>query len=335
MRTTICMLCMASLLAVACVESAEETVKREMAEQQRMMLEDSLAFKIAVMPTLDCLPFYVAMDCGLIDTSKVDVRLVTYMAQMDCDTAIANNRVEMAISDLVRVERMKNQGIALDYFSATDAHWSLMANRRADVKSVRNLKGKMMAMTRYSATDMLSTIALDSARMGEDDVFKVQINDVNIRLQMLRNNEIDALWTTEPFTTMARIDSNQVMMSSKAKGLCLGVIAIRSDIVGDSTRTEQLETVSSAYNAACDTINQMGIRHLSNVISKYYCITSNVIDSLSDGTAYHHIALPSEQTISSVRQWLSENDTMAAGPDSIAAHTASKNCVVDTLTTHE
>ena len=38
-----------------------------------------------------------------------------------------------------------------------------------------------------------------------EEVFKVQINDVALRLQMLLNNEMDAMLLTEPQATTARI----------------------------------------------------------------------------------------------------------------------------------
>ena len=37
--------------------------------------EDSLAFKVGVLPTLDCLPMYVAKEQCLFDTAKADIRL--------------------------------------------------------------------------------------------------------------------------------------------------------------------------------------------------------------------------------------------------------------------
>ena len=51
--------------------------------------QDSLALKVALMPTLDCLPFYYAQRCGLFKELGLDIRLQTFNAQMDCDTAFA------------------------------------------------------------------------------------------------------------------------------------------------------------------------------------------------------------------------------------------------------
>ena len=75
----------AALMCFGCGQSYEETKQKTRAQQRRLAREDSAALKIAVMPTLDCLPLFVAEDHQLFDTI-VDIRLKTFTAQMDCDS---------------------------------------------------------------------------------------------------------------------------------------------------------------------------------------------------------------------------------------------------------
>ena len=76
------------LLFVSCGESVEEERARTRAEQARLAAEERAAFKVAVLPTLDCLPLYLLKDSQLYDTTKIDIRLKRFTAQMDCDTAL-------------------------------------------------------------------------------------------------------------------------------------------------------------------------------------------------------------------------------------------------------
>ena len=75
------------VMLAACGQSYEES--KRLTRQQRLKLwrEDSAAFKVAVMPTLDCLPVFVAKERQLFDTA-VDIRLKQFNAQMDVDTAL-------------------------------------------------------------------------------------------------------------------------------------------------------------------------------------------------------------------------------------------------------
>ena len=80
------------MLLVSCGQSYEETKRLTKAQKIRLAREDSAALKVAVMPTLDCLPLFIAKDRQLFDTA-VDIRLKRFTAQLDCDTALMRGRV--------------------------------------------------------------------------------------------------------------------------------------------------------------------------------------------------------------------------------------------------
>ena len=163
-----------AFLAAACGPSYEEKKRLTRAQQAQLKKEDSLALKVAVLPTLDCLPIYLAKEHRFFDTLKTDVRLRLYTAQMDCDTALANGRVEGSITDLIRGERLQTKGTPLRYVAATNTHWQFISNRTARVKEPKQLGDKMVAMTRYSATDYLTDLALDGVQTSAT-VFKLNL----------------------------------------------------------------------------------------------------------------------------------------------------------------
>lgn len=53
---------LSTLILTACGQSYEEARKQSKAEYEKRKKEDSLAFKVGVLPTLDCLPMYVAKE---------------------------------------------------------------------------------------------------------------------------------------------------------------------------------------------------------------------------------------------------------------------------------
>ena len=214
-----------AFLAAACGPSYEEKKRLTRAQQAQLRKEDSLALKVAVLPTLDCLPIYLAKEHRFFDTLKTDVRLRLFNAQMDCDTALANGRVEGSITDLIRGERLQTKGTPLRYVAATNTHWQFISNRTARVKEPKQLGDKMVAMTRFSATDLLTDRVADSVKLDKDRVYKVQINDLSVRLLMLQNNEMDALWLMEPQTTAARLMKHGVVYDTRKEDLQLGVLA--------------------------------------------------------------------------------------------------------------
>ena len=280
----------------ACGNSYQETKRLSRLERQRLAKEDSAALKIAVMPTLDCLPLYVAREYKWFCDGKTDIRLKYFTSQIDCDTAILNGRVEGAVSDLVRVARMNKSGAKVKPQIATAAYWQLFTNRNSRIRQLNQLDDKMVAMTRYSVTDMLADHVVDSAKLKSERVFKVQINDVNVRLQMMLNNEMDAMFVTEPQATLARLAKHKVLLDTRKMNWHMGVIAFREKPMKDVDRKRQYDVLVKAYNQACDSINKNGIARYAHLMEKYCRTRSAVLDSIPK-TKFPHAVGPREKDV--------------------------------------
>lgn len=295
----------AILLIASCGPSYEE--KRRQSHKRRMQLlrEDSAALKVAVMPTLDCLPLFVAKEGHIFDSLGTDVRLKMFTAQMDCDTALVGGSVEGAVTDLVRAARIEQQGTPLLYVFATDAYWQLYSNSMARIKRLPQLDDKMIGMTRYSATALMADAVTDSAKLQHDRVFKIQVNDVFIRLKMLQMGEIDAALLSEPQASVARETKQFLLADTRKDSICLGVIAFREKPLKDEARQRQLEVFKKGYSQACDSLARYGVNRYRHLIVKYCKIKESQIDStLLHSMKFLPITAPREADIERARQWL-------------------------------
>ena len=273
----VCGWCIA--LVVACGQSYETKQRMTRAERAKLKTADSLALKVGGMPTLDCMPLFVAKERRLFDTLGVDVRLRMRKAQMDIDTALIGGSVEGAVSDSVRVARMRSRGTALTEVGTTNTSWQLVGNRSARLKEVKQLGDKMVAMTRYSATDFLTDHVLKGVKTTAT-VYRVQINDVPLRLQMLLNNEMDALWLPEPQATTAREHGHTVLWDTEKHNLWLGRVVFRDKALGDARVKKQIDVFKQAYNMACDSLNQRGVSAYADLLIKYCQTDQKTLDAL-------------------------------------------------------
>lgn len=305
-----------ALLIVGCGQSYDETKRLKQEKRTRELREDSAALKVAVMPTLDCLPLYVAEEREMFDTI-VDIRLKCYTAQMDCDTALQRGRVEMAVSDLVRAERMKgvrrqksgvSRNMTIGYVTATNAYWLLIGNRNQRITNLSHLDDRMLAMTRYSVTDLLGDLAVDSAKLKTERVFRIQVNDVNVRQDMLENNEMDALLMTQPQVTQALLLKHHVLLDTRQLDMQMGVIVEDSVVMSHPNRQRQREVLIKGYNMACDSLNHFGVKHYSDIIRKYYKLSEQALRQLPDTLTYEHVQAPREQDVAKAKQWLSKGE---------------------------
>ena len=95
----------------SCGRSYEEQRRISRAERARLQKEDSLALKVGTLPTLDCLPLFVAYERKFFERLGEDIRVKPYQSQIDCDDALLKKKIEGNVTDVVRAQRMKHRGL--------------------------------------------------------------------------------------------------------------------------------------------------------------------------------------------------------------------------------
>lgn len=249
------------------------------------------AFKVGVMPTMDCLPIFLLKDSALYNPDDIDIRLKEYTSQRDCDTAMINGRVQAAVTDLVQAEYLKEEKSAvLDYMTETNATWQLMATPASGIKQVEDLGDKVIGLAFNSVTQYL-TIQVISSHSIKNRTYGSQINDIFIRMQMLRNKQLDAVWTSEPQTTQAKILGNKEIYNSTKQDFTPGAI-----VFVNAPKVEKRQAFEDAYNKAVDMINKHPIQYFAPLIKKYMRVDNKVIAALPN-MVYKRVTPPRQRDI--------------------------------------
>ena len=169
---------------------------------------------------------------------------------------------------------------------------------------LKHLDDKMLAMTRYSVTDLLGDMVVDSAKVKPERVFRIQINDVHVRLKMLENNEMDALLLTEPQAAQARMLKHRVIFDTRKQDIQMGAFVVRGKGMDDKNRQRQLKAFCEGYNRACDSLNHYGVRQYRNLVKKYCKVKDAAIDTIPRDLKFSRIVPPRKQDIDMAKKWL-------------------------------
>lgn len=290
------------VLLCSCGQSGHEGNNDSGKDSLKTANADSV-FNIAVLPTLDCLPFYIACENKLFADKGVDVRLTVYKSQMDCDTAIISGYAQAAISDIVRAEHMKMNGCDVDYWSIGGSVWSLVVNKNLSIDKLNKLNEKMLSMARYSATHYLADTISKIARLDDMQLFQIQINDIGIRYRMLMNNQMDALLLPEPYATSARMKGHAVLFDSKKIDMPMGALIVCA--ANDKLRNKQIADILEVYNAVCKSIDENGIKSYNGIISKY-CGVEELADSIPADIKYGQAVKPQVKDVERIVSWLNK-----------------------------
>ena len=264
-------LAIAVIALCGCSQTNEANHRLTAKEKTEQHLKDSLALKVGVLQTIDCLPAFVAKDEGIFDSLGVDVKLVHFTSMLDYNSSLKENRLQGVFSDSKYIESInKTSNLSMQNVKTFDMRWQLVANRRSRLLHLNQFTDKIVAMSRYSVTDYLCDRLTDSVNLDKERVFRVQVNDVNTRLEMLLNNEIDAAWLPEPQATIAINNGNNVLMRSDSRGEKFAILAFTSASLNDKRIKQQIDTFEKAYDLASKKIEKGGKKYYATLVERYF-----------------------------------------------------------------
>ena len=264
---------------------------------------DSTALSVAVLPTMECLPFYVADECGLFDSLGVNVRLLTFDASMDADTAFCRGAVDVAVTDLFKACLWGSQGDSIGIVLGNDLHLFLVTAQSARIKQTKSIKEKIIGITRHSVVDYTADQMLASIKLGNDELNRPQINDISLRASMVDQQQYDGALLPEPYATLSVSRGGTRVTGTDSLGIGQGLmVAVANDSVLH-IRKHDLQLLVKAYDMAVDLINQKAQKEAPRLLS-YIPMEQQLPDSLAAIPTFHHSTPPTDSLITQASDWL-------------------------------
>ena len=266
---------------------------------------DSLALRVALIPTWGCMPMYYALRTGITDSLGLDVRLLRYNAQLDIDTAVTRRHTDVAFSDIIRAIRLTDT-IRISAFLTAYEPIFMVAQKGKKITKLSHMKEKMIAICRLCATDYWSEKMLDSANVNFDDVFRPQINDVKLRGKMLRTGLLEGAMLEEPYASWAFTEGNKELFHAP-DSLCFSVWIMADSLRKDKRKKEQIRLFAIACQTAAENISQ-GLHSdtLRTILKEEYGLPDSVADSIQLPPPTIKLCQPRQKDVEEATQWLSE-----------------------------
>lgn len=296
---------LACAFAVMCLSC--ENKPKDVAETKPTLAElrgDTATLRIALLPVIDCLPFYYAEASGICQAQGLKrIEFLPFTAQWDADTALLSGSADGAFMDMVRLHHYCGQGHKLICVSATQGRWALMTSPTLRVKKVSQLAGRMVAHSRLSASEWLLAESLQKGGVAQKDVFTPQINDFFLRQSMLKASQVDAAIMPEPQATAAMMAGCRRLNVKGLDTLSTGLLVMSDKVLKRQVTMDNLKALLRSYNAAVDTINKYGKDVCRDLLVSRYRLSPSAIDTLQL-PRYHHAALPSQARMETARSYL-------------------------------
>ncbi len=286
-------------LLASCAKRGAKLSDSDMLEEQPL--------QVAVMPTLDCLPVYYADRMGLFDSTGVKVTLTEYLSQMDIDTALLRRRTQMGHCSLTRLEIMERRDSdTLRVVGEMAEKLYLLTARNKRIRNLKQMKGNMLAIDRFSNADYWSDRITELGDMELTDIYRPQVNDIQLRTLMLTTHLVDAALLPEPYATQARMAGELQIFKTpdSVSGFnCFAALPIPET---DSLSQRQEKLFVKAYARAVKELNtKPDADSLRAILSENYGLTDDIIDTLRL-PKLKPMTEPSEENRKTASDWITQ-----------------------------
>lgn len=254
------------LLPIACGSRVQE-------KGTRNAPDDSLSLRVAVLPTVGCLPVLYAVESGLADSLGLPLRYKLYRAQWDADTALLGRTVDAGYIDATRLDYYRARGqlrnaTALVPMSET---YRLVVGGHLRVRKMEHIKQRTIAAPRYTHQERYLHFLRDSLRLKQDDLYQPQINSYEIATRMLDNEQLDGLVLPEPWATQVLTQGHRVLGTAQqfhAAGIYVKALGRK-----ETRKTEQLRLFKRVYNLAVKQLNGRRTPLVDSLFTQRYKLT--------------------------------------------------------------
>ncbi len=258
------------------------------------------AFRMAMLPTTDVVPFYVAQAQGYFQAQGLNVELVPVSSAAERDQLMATQQTDGEMADLMtavtfnatkptlKVVRIVRQA------RADSPLFSILVAKDSPLKTVQDLKGKEIAISQNSVIEYVTQRLLEKEGFTAADIKTTNIPVIPTRLQVMQQNQVPAATLPEPFTSLAVLQGARVLLDdSKAPEYSQSVLIFRTEIV--EKRPGDVKKFLIAYDQAIADIRATPDKFRNILIE-----TSRVPDPLKDKYQFPPFADPS---ITTRAQW--------------------------------
>ncbi|MBT8345449.1 MAG: ABC transporter substrate-binding protein [Desulfofustis sp.] len=232
------------------------------------------SLKIGLLQIEDSVPFYVAAQEGFFEEENVRVELVPFLSALERDSALTAGAIDGAISDPIGAllldqgrELLKITSLGLGKTPA-EGVFAILAAPSSGIQTVEDLKGVEIAVSNATIIEYVTDRLLEMHGFSPEQIRKVEVKKMPIRMQMLLSDSVQAATLPEPLSSIAAGKGARVLISDADldQSLSQTVVVISTKAMID--KKEAIRSLFRAYARAVEAINGDPERFRALVVEK-------------------------------------------------------------------
>lgn len=260
---------------------------------------------IGLMPDTDSIPFIIAAEHGYFAEEGVEVELVPFKSAMERDAALQSGNLDGAISDLLAVIFARSGGFAVHAVSYTDGNYNLVAGGNSGIAASADLRGKEIAISRNTIIEYVTDEILVANGIEEEDVSKVVIPQIPVRLEMLQSGNLAAAVLPEPMASVAVASGSRYVTGSGELGINPGVIVFSDTSIQE--KEASIRAMYRAYNKAVNYLNNTPRTEYIDLVMEKSGFPAPARDAL-ELKPYRSAGMPAQKDVEEAVHWVKSKD---------------------------
>lgn len=299
-----------SFLAAGCAsasiaDTTQATAAPELAQAPQTALADSstmarVPLRLGVIASVDAVPLVIAQERGFFAAQGLDVQLESFKNAKDRDAAIQAGSLDGAIADQVAAVLFQNALFDWRIVTRTTCDFVLVAGKDSGISGWDDLAGHSVALSEKTVIDLTLDQLLLAHNLLPEAVERPAIPAIPARLEMLRNNQVDAALLPEPFASLAVQDGAIRLGSAQDVDLNPTVFLFAGTMIDENPQTVQ--AFLAALQQAIEYTNQTPVRDIEDLVIETVGFPPSMQGSIAL-PVYADVALPDPEALQAVLDW--------------------------------
>lgn len=270
-------------------------------ESQDTALQQLQSLTIGVMPDVDSIPLIIAKHNGYFEEEGLDIEIQYFKSAVDRDTALQTGNIDGAISDILAVVFLNDNGFNVKITSKTNGSFKLIAAKNSNISSLKDGTGGSIGISKNTIIEYLTDRIMDDSNIDASSYKKVAIPKIPTRLEMLEYGKIDMATLPEPLASIAASKEGMVLSSSDKLKINPGIILFTEKTI--NSKPNELKALYRAYNKSVEYLNKEDLKSYVNILIEKAGFP-NIIKETLTLPNYERASMPSEKEFNQVLDWL-------------------------------
>ncbi|MBN1666970.1 MAG: ABC transporter substrate-binding protein [Anaerolineales bacterium] len=221
----------------------------------------AIPIRIAVLPILDNLPFYVAQEAGYFADQNLNVTFIPVGSAPERDQILSAGQADATVNELLSAMFFNQNELSVQVVrfaraaSSEGPVFSILVAADSGIEQLEQLKNVPIGISQGTVIEYLTDRLLQAEGFQSDEIAGVAVPAIGQRMDLLASGQLQAAMLPEPLTSLAVQNGARVILDdSSHPEYSHSVITMRLDFIEE--HPEAVATFLAAVEQAVTTINE-------------------------------------------------------------------------------